>query len=56
MLYLLVYLVFCAEQQNVRACACTLGGEIEEGGLISPVGQFDVGVAQLVKERVGACL
>ena len=37
-------------------CVHTLGGEIEEGGLLSPVGQFDVGVAQLVKEGVRAGL
>lgn len=34
----------------------TLGGEVEEGGLLPPVGQFDVGVSQLVEERVRAGL
>ena len=34
----------------------TLGGEIEQRGLLSPVGQFDVGVAQLVEEGVCAGL
>lgn len=33
-------------------CVRTLGGEIEQRGLLSPVGQFDVGVAQLVEEGV----
>lgn len=30
--------------------APTLGSEVEERGLLSPVGQFDAGVTQLVKE------
>lgn len=34
----------------------TLGGEVEERGLLPPVGQFDVGVAQLVEEGVCAGL
>lgn len=36
----------------LSVCVHTLGGEIEEGGLLSPVGQFDVGITQLIKEGV----
>lgn len=35
---------------------CTLGGEVEERRLLPPVGQLDVGVAQLVEEGVRAGL
>lgn len=34
----------------------TLGGEVEERGLLSAVGQLDVGVTQLIKEGVSAGL
>lgn len=43
----------------VIVCVCvsrTLGGEVEERRLLSPVGQLDVGVAQLVEEGVRAGL
>lgn len=33
-----------------------MGSEIEERGLLAPVGQLDVGVAQLVEKRVRAGL
>lgn len=39
-----------------RAARLTLGGEVEERGLLSAVGQLDVGVAQLVEEGVRAGL
>lgn len=39
-----------------HVCVRTLGGEVEKRGLLSPVGQFDVGVTQLVKEGVRAGL
>lgn len=43
----------------VIVCVCvsrTLGGEVEERRLLSPVGQLDIGVAQLVEEGVRAGL
>lgn len=42
--------------RNERSVWRTLGGEVEERRLLSPVGQLDVGVAQLVEEGVRAGL
>lgn len=55
--FLFSHMLMVSPPRNASgARARTLGGEVEERGLLPPVGQFDAGVAQLVEEGVRARL
>lgn len=51
-----IHRTYTHDDRNGRSVWRTLGGEVEERRLLPPVGQLDVGVAQLVEEGVRAGL